>query len=204
MINLEEIVRSFFATISIFIGLLGSLGLAAETAPLSELQARKYNEAYRLLREQTGITFEGPFRRGIFRPKELVKPRCCAQKGNNRIVADFDLLGVSFREGTYEDSVGISFTFKGAEDPNRKMLVRLAIYDAEGTVIAGTTMPFGDQRIAAREWNATGSMFHMDPTSSLSTRLDGKTKRTISDISRIEISAVEMYDEPSAKKEPGM
>ena len=194
----------FFVAFLVLTGLLGSTGFADETKPLSNHQKLEYHEAHRLLREQTGIVFEGPFRGGYFRPNDLIKPEHSRQKNDDKIAPDFKLIRIYFSERTYYDQVFISFTFAGEEDPNRKMLVRLTIYDGEGTVIGGATIPFDDPRIFAKIENARDSMYHVDPVSSLSTRLGGKTKRTITEISRIEISAVEIYDKPRVEKEPEM
>jgi len=135
----------------------------------------------------TEIIIKGPFERyGVFRKEDLMS------RYSVKAVADFEWLALGFSQGTYYDSVGISFTFAGEENPNRKMKVSFRVYGADGEVIGGTTQIFDDPRIAAREWNSTGSMFFMEPTASLRTRLG--TEKDRSHVSRIEIVSSSMYN----------
>ena len=148
--------------------------------------------AYRKLRPKnplgiTDITIDGPFEKyGYFTPKDL------GQKVTNKTTSDFKLLTLHIKQGKYENSVTILFTFTGKEDPDRKMKISFTVYDKEENVIGKTGCICGDPRVVARNENAKGNMFVVEPVAALSTRLD--KEKDISHISRIEIFAVEIKD----------
>jgi len=156
-------------------------GLAVLTG--AQIAYRKWRQSQNPL-GITEITIEGPFENGTFTRETL------GQRFTTKTASDFKLLRLSIRSGKYNNSVGIAFAFTGKEDPNRKMEVSFTVYDNEGKVIGGQRNVFGDPRIKAKEWNAAGNRFIMEPVSTLSARLvEGKD---YSHISRVEIFAMEI------------
>ena len=90
----------------------------------------------------TEITIEGPFEKyGYFRPEDI------GREDIKKIKSDFVLNTLIFDEGKFYDSVMISFTFAGKEDPRRKMKVSLIVYDKNGKGIGVAEDIFDDPRV---------------------------------------------------------